>query len=98
MVNNTVSTAEPTYSFSCLLGEEEPEPEAAGEAIDILWLVESGESREEREGKEGREGQDMMAREEDCWDFLKEKRWRRTRSLSRVPRRHGRARGWRSRS
>lgn len=28
-----------------------------------------GESVEEREGNEGREGQDMMAREEVCWDF-----------------------------
>lgn len=51
MVNNTVSTAEPTYSFSCLLGEDEPEPEAAGEAIDILWLVESGEKQRRKGGK-----------------------------------------------
>lgn len=53
MIDSAVSIAEPTYSFSCLLGEDEPEPEAAGEATDILWLVESGEKRRRKGGKGG---------------------------------------------
>lgn len=53
MIDSTVSITEPTYSFSCLLGEDEPEPEAAGEATDILWLVESGGKRRRKGGKGG---------------------------------------------